>query len=69
MSQRGKEKDIQVNRQADRLFAKIIKSRSGYLKTYKSIKNQKSKILTKPILCSIYKEESKNDIYSVNILY
>ena len=44
----------------DRHFSEIAKSCSGHLKTCKSIKNRKSKICTKPILSSIYIEESKN---------
>ena len=47
-------------RYTDRHFPEIVKSCSGHPKTYKSIKNWMSKIFTKPILSSIYIEESKN---------
>ena len=46
--------------QTDRHFLKIFRSCSGHPKTWKSIKNRKSKICTKPILSSTYIEESKN---------
>ena len=41
-------------------FLEIVKSCSGHPKTCKSIRNQKSKIFSKPTLSSIYTEESKN---------
>ena len=44
--------------QTDRYFPQIVKSCSGHPKTYKSIKNQKSKIFMKPILSSVYIKES-----------
>ena len=44
------------------IFPEIVKSCSGYPKACKSIKNQKSKIFTKPILSSIYTEEKKSNI-------
>ena len=56
--------DRQTDGQTNRHFPEIVKSSSGYPKTYKSIKNRKSKILTNQILSSIYVEESKNR-YSV----
>ena len=45
--------------QTDRHFPKIVKSCSGHPRTCKSIKNQKSKICTEPLLSSTYIEESK----------
>ena len=45
--------------QTDWHFPEIVKSCSGHPKTCKSIKNRKSKICTKPILSSIYIEESR----------
>ena len=48
-----------MDRQTDRHFPEIVKSCSGHHKTCKSIKNRKSKICPKPILFSIYIEESK----------
>ena len=48
--------------QTDRHFPEIVKSCSGHPKTYKSIKNRKSKICTKPVLSSNYTEESKNNL-------
>ena len=45
--------------QTDRHFPEIVNSCSGHPKTCKSIKDWKSKICTKPILSSIYVEESK----------
>ena len=48
------------NAQTDRHFPEIVKSCSGHPKTCKSIENRKLKICTKPILSSIYIEESKN---------
>ena len=45
--------------QTDTHFPEIVKSCSGHPKTFKSIKNRKSKIFTKPMLSSIYVEESK----------
>ena len=53
--------DTQTQRQTDRHFPKIVKSFSGYPETCKSIENWKSKICMKPILSSIYTEESKKD--------
>ena len=50
-----------TDRQTDRHFPEIVKSCSGHPKTCKSIKNRKSRICTKPILSSIYIEESKNE--------
>ena len=44
----------------DRHFPEIVKSCPGHPKTCKSIKNWKSKICMKPILFSIYIEESKS---------
>ena len=42
----------------DRHFLKMVKSCSGHLKTYKSIKNRKSKIFKNPILSSyIYRRK------------
>ena len=40
-------------------FPEIVKSCSGHPKTCKSMKNRKSKICTKPVLSSVYIEESK----------
>ena len=48
----------ETHRQAD--SSKVVKSSSKHPKTCKSIKNQKLNIFTKPILPSIYTEESKN---------
>ena len=48
-----------THRHTDWLFPEIVKSCSGHPKTCKSIQNRKSKICTKPILSSIYIEESK----------
>ena len=62
--------------QTDRHFPKIVKPCSGHPKTCKSIKNRKSKTCTKPILSSIYIEESKkfekhrllsSDMYENNV--
>ena len=50
--------DTWTHNPTDRYFPEIVKSCSEHLKTFKSIKNQKSKICTKPILCSTYIEES-----------
>ena len=50
--------------QIDRHFPKIVKWCSGHPKTYKSIKNWKSEVCTKPMLFSTCAEESKNGIYS-----
>ena len=47
--------------QTDKHFPEIVKSCPGHHKTCKSIKIQKSKMLTKPILSSIYAEESKKN--------
>ena len=47
------------NTHRDRHFSEIVKSRSGHPKACKSIKNRKSKIFTKPILSSVFTEESK----------
>ena len=52
--------DLHTDRHIDRHFPELVKSCSGHPKTGKSIKNQKSEICTKPILSSIYIEESKN---------
>ena len=41
-----------------RHFPEIVKSRSKHPKTYKSMKNRKSKIFTKTILFFVYAEES-----------
>ena len=49
----------------DRHFAETVRSWSGHPKMYKYIKNWKSKIFMKPILSSIYTEESKT-IYLKN---
>ena len=46
----------------DRHFPEVVKSCSGHPKTCKFMKNRKSKICTKPILSSIYIEESKKKI-------
>ena len=43
-----------------RHFPEIVESCSRHPKMCKSIKNQKSKIFTKPIFSSVYVEESKN---------
>ena len=43
----------------DRHFPDIVKSCSGHPKSSKSIKNRKSKTFGKPILSSIYIEQSK----------
>ena len=51
------QKDGQTNRH----FQEIVKSCSGHPKTCKSIKNRQSKFCTKPILSSIYIEESKKN--------
>ena len=48
--------------QTDRHFPEVVKSCSGHPKTCKFMKNRKSKICTKPILSSIYIEESKKKI-------
>ena len=48
-----------THRHTDRHFPEIVKLCSGHTKTCKSIKNWKSKIFTKLILCLIYIEESK----------
>ena len=53
--------------QTDRHFPQIVKSCSGHLKTCKYIKNRKSKMCTKPILSSIYIEESNKKKWSKNI--
>ena len=45
--------------QTPRYFPETVKSLSRHPKTWKSIKYRKSKICTKPILSSIYNEESK----------
>ena len=45
---------------ADKYFPEIVKSYSVHSEICKSIKNRKSKIFKKPILSSIYVEESKN---------
>ena len=50
--------DTQTHRQTDRHFPEIVKSCLGHSKPCKSIKNRKSKIHTKPILSSVYIEES-----------
>ena len=47
------------HRHIDIHLPEIVKSFSGHSKTFKSIKNWKSKIFTKLILSSIYIEESK----------
>ena len=47
--------------QTDKHFPEILKSCPGHLKTCKSIKILQSKMLTKPILTSIYAEESKEN--------
>ena len=52
----------QIDTQTDRHFPEIVKSCSGHPKTCESIKNRKLKIFTKPVLFSIYTEESKNFI-------
>ena len=44
----------------DRHFPEKIKSYLGHPKSCKSIKNRKLKIFAKPILFSIYAEESEN---------
>ena len=46
--------------QTDRHFPEIVKSCSEHCKTCRFIKNQKSKICTKPIFSFTYIEESKN---------
>ena len=55
--------DTQTHRHTDtqtyRHFPEIVKSCSGHPKSYKSIKNWKSKICTRPILSSTYIEKSK----------
>ena len=51
--------DGHTDRHTHRHFPEIVKSYSGHPKTSKSIKNQKSKILTKPILSSIDIGKSK----------
>ena len=43
----------------DRHFPEVVKLCSVHPKTCEFVKNLKSKIFTKPILSSIYKEESK----------
>ena len=48
-------------RQTDIHFSIIVESNPGHPKTFKSIKIRKSIIVTKPILSSIYVEESKNE--------
>ena len=45
--------------QTHRHFPERVKSCSGHPKMCKFIKNRKSKIFTKPILSSIYIEDSK----------
>ena len=45
--------------ETDKHFPEIVKSCSGHPKTCKFIKNRKSKICTKPVLSSMYIEESK----------
>ena len=45
----------------DRHFPEIVNSCSGHAKTCKFIKNWKSKIFMKLILCSIYIEVSKKE--------
>ena len=44
---------------AQRHFPEIVQLCAEYPKTYKSVKNRKSKLFGKPILFSIYVEESK----------
>ena len=51
-----------THRQTERHFPEIVKLFSGHPKTYKSIKNRKSKIFTKPILSSVYTEESNKHV-------
>ena len=50
----------ETHRHTDRRFPEIVNLFSGHPKTCKSIKNWQSKIFMKPILSSIYVEESKN---------
>ena len=57
-----------TQRETDRHFPEIVKLCSGHPKTCKSMKNSKSKICMKPILYSIYIEESKNSITIVSYL-
>ena len=45
--------DTWTHNPTDRYFPEIVKSCSEHLKACKSIKNQKSKICTKPIVSSI----------------
>ena len=52
--------------QTDRHFPERVNSCSGHPKACKSIKYWKSKIVTKPILSSIFTEESKNEIIDLN---
>ena len=49
----------------DRHYPEIGESCSGHPKTYKSIKNRKSKILTKAIFSCIYMEETKKIILCI----
>ena len=50
---------IHTNRQTYNHFPEIVRSWTGHPKMYKFMKKWKSKILTKPILSSVYIEESK----------
>ena len=54
--------DRQKDRKTGRHFPKIVKSCSGYPKTYKYIKNRKSKFCMKEILSSFYIKKVKSDV-------
>ena len=51
---------LESDTHTDTHFRGIVKTSSGHSKTSKSIKNRKSKFFMKPILSSIFIEESKN---------
>ena len=60
------------HRHTDRHFPEVVKSCSKHPKTCKSIKNQKSKICTKPILSSMHIDMQKikhSDYFLSKILF
>ena len=67
-------KILQTKIQTDRKFLKIVKPYSGYLKTWKPIKNRLSKLFLNPILSSyVYRRKQKRSSntgnFTISIYY